>query len=118
MIFRTAPAQLDGWLRRIDQWIAYANSVVEVLRMPSMRPRTTPMWVIFAGSPDARGSSVRYVTDHGGITAYKQEARKFSTATAARDFASEQGITLDGVARHVGQELFTQAEIDWRPFGS
>jgi hypothetical protein len=29
VIFRTTPAQLDGWLRRIDQWIAYANSVVE-----------------------------------------------------------------------------------------
>jgi hypothetical protein len=27
--FRTAPAEVDGWLRRIDRWIAYANSVVE-----------------------------------------------------------------------------------------
>jgi hypothetical protein len=27
--FRTAPAQVAGWLRRIDRWIAYANSVVE-----------------------------------------------------------------------------------------
>jgi hypothetical protein len=27
--FRTIPARLDAWLRRIDRWIAYANSVVE-----------------------------------------------------------------------------------------
>jgi hypothetical protein len=27
--FRTAPAEVDGWLRRLDRWIAYANSVVE-----------------------------------------------------------------------------------------
>jgi hypothetical protein len=27
--FRTTPSRLDGWLRRIDDWIAYANSVVE-----------------------------------------------------------------------------------------
>jgi hypothetical protein len=27
--FRTAPRHLDGWLRRIDRWIAYANSVVD-----------------------------------------------------------------------------------------
>jgi hypothetical protein len=26
--FRTAPAEIDGWLQRIDRWIAYANSVV------------------------------------------------------------------------------------------
>jgi hypothetical protein len=85
--------------------------------MPSMRPRTTTMWVIFVGSPERRGSSAQYVTRDGGITHTKQEAQKFSTATAARDFASEKGITVDGVARHVGQELFTQAEIDWRSLG-
>ena len=27
--FRTAPRYLGGWLRRIDKWIAYANSVVQ-----------------------------------------------------------------------------------------
>jgi hypothetical protein len=27
--FRTTPARLLFWLRRIDRWIAYANSVVE-----------------------------------------------------------------------------------------
>ena len=27
--FRTTPDKLDAWLYRIDQWIAYANSVVE-----------------------------------------------------------------------------------------
>jgi hypothetical protein len=27
--FRTAPERLHLWLRRIDRWIAYANSVVE-----------------------------------------------------------------------------------------
>ena len=27
--FRTTPPQLHAWLRRIDRWIAYANSVVE-----------------------------------------------------------------------------------------
>jgi hypothetical protein len=27
--FRTAPRYLAAWLRRIDRWIAYANSVVE-----------------------------------------------------------------------------------------
>jgi hypothetical protein len=26
--FRTIPARLHAWLRRIDRWIAYANSVV------------------------------------------------------------------------------------------
>jgi hypothetical protein len=26
--FRTIPARLHAWLRRIDDWIAYANSVV------------------------------------------------------------------------------------------
>jgi hypothetical protein len=26
---RTIPARLHAWLRRIDRWIAYANSVVE-----------------------------------------------------------------------------------------
>ena len=29
VVFRTAPQELDGWLRRIDRWIAYANSIVE-----------------------------------------------------------------------------------------
>jgi hypothetical protein len=28
MHFRTAPRNLGAWLRRIDRWIAYANSVV------------------------------------------------------------------------------------------
>jgi hypothetical protein len=28
VIVRTTPAQLPAWLRRIDRWIAYANSVV------------------------------------------------------------------------------------------
>ena len=28
--FRTIPAKLHAWLRRIDRWIAYANAVVEV----------------------------------------------------------------------------------------
>jgi hypothetical protein len=27
--FRTAPDEVDGWLRRLDRWIAYANSVVQ-----------------------------------------------------------------------------------------
>jgi hypothetical protein len=27
--FRTPPRHLDGWLRRIDRWIVYANSVVD-----------------------------------------------------------------------------------------
>ena len=27
--FRAAPRHLDSWLRRIDRWIAYANSIVE-----------------------------------------------------------------------------------------
>jgi hypothetical protein len=28
--FRTTPlCRLDAWLRRIDRWIAYANSIVE-----------------------------------------------------------------------------------------
>ena len=27
--FRTSPPHLHRWLRRIDRWIAYANSVVE-----------------------------------------------------------------------------------------
>jgi hypothetical protein len=26
---RAAPTDLDAWLRRIDRWIAYANSIVE-----------------------------------------------------------------------------------------
>jgi hypothetical protein len=29
VIVRTTPAGLHAWLRRIDRWIAYANSVVE-----------------------------------------------------------------------------------------
>ena len=29
VIFRTSPPRLRHWLRRIDHWIAYANSVVE-----------------------------------------------------------------------------------------
>jgi hypothetical protein len=27
--FRVAPPHLHAWLRRIDRWIAYANSIVE-----------------------------------------------------------------------------------------
>ena len=27
--FRSAPRYLSGWLRRIDRWIAYANSVAD-----------------------------------------------------------------------------------------
>jgi hypothetical protein len=27
--FRTAPSRLHIWLRRIDRWVAYANSVVQ-----------------------------------------------------------------------------------------
>jgi hypothetical protein len=29
LTFRTTPPQLHQWLRRIDQWIEYANSVAE-----------------------------------------------------------------------------------------
>ena len=29
VFFRTAPCHLDGWLRRIDGRIAYANSVID-----------------------------------------------------------------------------------------
>jgi hypothetical protein len=28
VLFRTTPAQLAPWLRRIDRWVAYANSIV------------------------------------------------------------------------------------------
>jgi hypothetical protein len=82
-----------------------------------MPPRPVTMWVIFVGTPQFRGPGTQYVTSDGGVTHRKQEAQKFSTASAARDFASEKGITIDGVERHLGQESFTQAEIDWRPFG-
>jgi len=27
--FRAVPRDRDDWLRRIDRWIAYANSIVE-----------------------------------------------------------------------------------------
>jgi hypothetical protein len=27
--FRTTPSQLHQWLRRIDRWVEYANSVVQ-----------------------------------------------------------------------------------------
>ena len=26
---RAAPPDLDAWLKRIDRWIAYANSIIE-----------------------------------------------------------------------------------------
>jgi hypothetical protein len=29
VLFRTTPRLMPGWLRRIERWIAYANSVVE-----------------------------------------------------------------------------------------
>jgi hypothetical protein len=29
LYFRTAPRHLGAWLRRIDRWVAYANSIVE-----------------------------------------------------------------------------------------
>jgi hypothetical protein len=29
VLFRTTPPQLHFWLRWIDRWIAYANSIVE-----------------------------------------------------------------------------------------
>jgi hypothetical protein len=29
VLFRTGPPQARFWLKRIDRWIAYANSVVE-----------------------------------------------------------------------------------------
>ena len=29
VFFRTAPSRLRLWLRRIDRWVEYANSVVE-----------------------------------------------------------------------------------------
>jgi hypothetical protein len=29
VIFRTTPRQLTAWVRRIDRWVAYANSVIE-----------------------------------------------------------------------------------------
>jgi len=29
LTFRTIPVRLHGWLRRIDRWIEYANSVVD-----------------------------------------------------------------------------------------
>jgi hypothetical protein len=82
-----------------------------------MPPRTATRWVIFVGPPQVRGPATRYVASDGGVTHRKQEAQKFSTASAAREFASEKGISIDGTERHVGQEAFTQAEIDWRPLG-
>jgi hypothetical protein len=82
-----------------------------------MPPRTTTRWVIFVGPPQVRAASTRYVASDGSVTHRKQEAQKFSTASAAREFANDKGITIDGVERHVGQENFTQAEIEWRPLG-
>jgi hypothetical protein len=70
-----------------------------------MAPRTTTMWVIFVGPPQFRGPRTRYVSRDGNITTRKQEAEKFSTAAAARDFAQEKGIPLDGAEYHVGQEI-------------
>jgi hypothetical protein len=76
------------------------------------------MWAIFVGPPHQfRAASTQYVTLDGGVTHRKQEAKKFSTAAAARDFASRMGITVDDVERHVGPESFTPAEADWRPLG-
>jgi hypothetical protein len=80
--------------------------------------RTLTMWVIFAGPQQFRGSGRQYIASDGSVTHSKNEAQKFSTAEGARDFAGEQGITIDGATRHVGQEIFTQAELTWRPLGS
>jgi len=83
-----------------------------------MRPRTVTMWVILVGPPNQfRAASTRYVTPDGGLTHRKQEAKKFSTAAAARDFASSLGMLVDDVERHLGHESFTHAEADWRPLG-
>ena len=83
-----------------------------------MAPRTLTMWVIFAGPQQFPGPGRQYVASDGSVTHSRNEAQKFSTAEGAREFAGEQGITIDGTTRHLGQETFTQAELAWRPLGS
>jgi hypothetical protein len=29
VLFRTTPSRLPAWVRRIDRWVAYANSVID-----------------------------------------------------------------------------------------
>ena len=76
------------------------------------------MWVIFVGSQQVRGSGTQYVARDGSVTQSKNEAQKFSTAEAARDFAADKAIAIDGETRHLGQQTFTQTEIAWRPLVS
>jgi hypothetical protein len=58
---RGAPRRLDPWVRRIDRWIAYANSIVEA--GPPPEPFLAPFSRIPSGTDDtnttARGCQQR-----------------------------------------------------------
>lgn len=57
------------------------------------------------------GPGTRYVATNGEVTDIKSHAAKFSTPAAAFDFAKEIGVNLSESNKYVGQENFTDFEI-------
>jgi hypothetical protein len=75
------------------------------------------MWVIFAGSP-LGGPGTRYIATDGSVTNSKSRAAKFYTPEGAFDFATRQGIVLNGATRYVSQDTFTETELERRSLAS
>jgi hypothetical protein len=76
--------------------------------MPSTRKT---MWVIFAGPQQFKAPGTRYTASDGTVTDIKSKAKKFYGPQEAKEFAEEKHIDLSKGTRYIGQDDFTDFEI-------
>ena len=78
------------------------------------KPKT--LWVIFAGPQQHGGPGTRYIAKDGTVTGIKSRAAKFYSHGEAVEFAQHKKIKLTAT-RYIGQEDFTDFEIEMRNSG-
>ena len=76
-----------------------------------MTQMKTTLYVIFDGPQQHGGPGTRYVAKDGTTTEHKSRAATFGTATEAKAFAKEKGLSLDGASQYLGREDFTDGEL-------
>jgi hypothetical protein len=73
------------------------------------------MFVIFSGPQQFGRPGTHYIAKDGTRTEIRSHAAKFYSFTAAQEFAKRKNIELTDI-RYIGQEDFTNFEIQHQPF--
>ena len=74
------------------------------------RSKPKSLWVIFFGPQDFGGPRTKYYDENGKVTKMKNEAAKFYTFEAAKEFADKKEIELSEI-KYIGQEDFLESDL-------